>query len=455
MKRGRASTRTPLRRLLAVAAAALVAATTLVITASGVATATTPSPSLDCLNPASVWGTNASGNLLWYGNADPAGGSWSYAAGTGNAVGSGWTSGINYTFSGGDGVIYTVDADGTLHWYRHLGDTNGSASWAAGSGKQVGGPGWNSFARVFSGGGGVLYAVDYSGNLYWYKHLGALDGANAWAANAGKLIGHGFGERSFSGGDGIIYSIDANTGDLHWYRHLDPQNGAAVWANGGTPRTIGWGWNTGIAGYPMSLGGGVILVVRSDGTLEWYRENNPYTGGSTWSGPKAIGTGWQNLISPMADVHACGSAASTALAESYGDSQCAPYSTALGRSSCEEWCADFLDWVWQHAGLRIDGLTAGVPSVVSWGENNGTWHAVGSGYHPQVGDAVVFASQRYSDGAHVGMVINVGTNGYITERGGNQGGVTTWGPFNPQGDLSSFDPGQWVLGYTSPLPVNS
>ena len=33
----------------------------------------------------------------------------------------------------------------------------------------------------FSGGDGVIYTIDNDGDLYWRRHIGAGDGANTWS----------------------------------------------------------------------------------------------------------------------------------------------------------------------------------------------------------------------------------------------------------------------------------
>jgi hypothetical protein len=61
-------------------------------------------------------------------------------------VGNGWA--VRQAFSGGDGVIYAVMANGDLLWNRHDGRGDGSFTWAAPQGKKVG-TGW-MFNDVFS-----------------------------------------------------------------------------------------------------------------------------------------------------------------------------------------------------------------------------------------------------------------------------------------------------------------
>jgi hypothetical protein len=84
-----------------------------------------------------------------------------------------------------------------------------------------------------------------------------------------------------------------------------------------------------------------------------------------------------------------------------------------GNSSLdEEWCADFVAWVWQKAGVRlayqyINGdLNSSSASFYEWGVAHGTWHPVGSGYIPQPGDAAVYGLNTQTLVAtHVAMVL--------------------------------------------------
>ncbi len=134
-------------------------------------------------------------------------------------------------FSGGDGVIYAVDQENELLWFRHLGLRYGNDSWAADAGQKVG-DGWGSFKHVFAGGGGVIYAVDAKDDLLWYRHDGRDDGTYTWAPESGSRIGGGWGFRHlFGAGDGLIYAIDAEA-NLLWYRHEGWRSGAVEWTDG-------------------------------------------------------------------------------------------------------------------------------------------------------------------------------------------------------------------------------
>jgi hypothetical protein len=208
------------------------------------------------------------GDLLWYKHLGQQDGSANWAANNGRRVGSGW--GYPRIFGGHDGVIYAVASDGALYWYKHLGFGDGSAGWMhegtpQGAGRLVG-SGWG-YPLIFGGCDGVIYGVASDGALYWYKHLGFGDGSARWMyegtpQGAGRLVGSGWGyPRIFGGRDGVIYGV-ASDGALYWYKHLGFGDGSARWMYEGTPdgagRLVGSGW-----GYPRIFGGheGVIYGV--------------------------------------------------------------------------------------------------------------------------------------------------------------------------------------------------
>lgn len=259
-----------------------------------------------CQPHSRVWSHWGLLNLQWYGNTDPTGGSWSWASGSGNTVGTSWSGTV---FSGGNGIIYRIDTSGNLWWYKHLGASNGTFSWQGG--KQIGN-GWG-FSYVFSGGNGVIYAVDNAGNLHWYRHLGYLTGAATWASGSGTIIGSGWGYSStgifyaFSGGNGIIYAVYSD-GKLRWYDHLGYLTGASTWASG-NGNVIGTGWGSGSSIiHAFSPGGGVIYATTSNGNLYWYDYLDYQSGNPIWANSgagKQVGTGWDTLLGTFADVQAC------------------------------------------------------------------------------------------------------------------------------------------------------
>ena len=214
------------------------------------------------------------------------------------AVGSGWAGGHRDVMAMGQLGIYSLLDDGTLRWNWHLGFADGSVSWRNSQDlakgltgfKQIvaqdkgvvygllpGDPGifWGyttnydqkkgapsttvslrlnpeninfaAFKKVFGGGNGVLYAIDYAGNLLWMKHNfylspipdpgfripgSALDQARRAPWSGPVVIGSGFSgvTQAFSSGEGHIYYITEN-GALVWRRHVGWKDGTPKWDN--------------------------------------------------------------------------------------------------------------------------------------------------------------------------------------------------------------------------------
>jgi hypothetical protein len=258
-----------------------------------------------------VTGRRTGDLLLWYRHDGRGDGSFRWAQGSGNKVGNGWNN-FKQVFSGGDGVIYAIqhtDLDprtgritgGHLLWYRHDGRGDGSFTWAQGSGNRVG-SGWNNFKHVFSGDDGVIYAIQDNGDLLWYRHDGRGDGTFTWAPGPGNRVGNGWNFwHVFSGGDGVIYAIEhvgldpvtgrRTGGRLLWFRHDGRGDGTFTWAPG-SGNQVGSGWG----GFKQvfSGGDGVIYAIQDNGDLLWYRHDGRGDGSFTWaegSGTK-VGNGW-------------------------------------------------------------------------------------------------------------------------------------------------------------------
>ncbi|UUU19351.1 CHAP domain-containing protein [Streptomyces sp. DSM 40750] len=76
------------------------------------------------------------------------------------------------------------------------------------------------------------------------------------------------------------------------------------------------------------------------------------------------------------------------------------------------WCADFVRYVWKNAGARTKGTDAFAGSFYRARNSIGTWHARGS-YTPKIGDAVLYDWDGGSpslgtngwDVDHIGIVI--------------------------------------------------
>jgi hypothetical protein len=256
-----------------------------------------------------IYGVSPDRRLLWYRHDGRDDGSFRWAASEAKTVGVGWN--VKEVFPGDDGVVYVVTpvvkatlptgigpslggrpaSGGELLWYRHDGQADGAFKWAFSGGKKIG-VGWGGFGRIFSGGGGVIYAVTETGDLMWYRHEGRSDGSFKWASPVGKKVGTGWGQfkQLFSGGGGVIYAV-TGAGDLMWYRHDGRGDGAFKWASA-EGKKVGTGW--GSFTHVFSGGDDVIYAITATGDLMWYRHVGRNDGSFTWAFPEGrkVGVGW-------------------------------------------------------------------------------------------------------------------------------------------------------------------
>lgn len=122
------------------------------------------------------------------------------------------------------------------------------------------------------------------------------------------------------------------------------------------------------------------------------------------------------------------------------------------RNSNENWCSDFVKWVWQQAGVtqEMNTINAAASSFYQWAVNDGQSPQADAGT-PQIGDAIVFfgagpiSPTRYAD--HVGIVSAVNADGTIDMVNGDFLGATN---VHVEHDtnltLSTFAPHTWGAG---------
>jgi hypothetical protein len=190
-----------------------------------------------------IYGIKPNGDLLWYKHEGREDGVNRWAKGSGAVVGNGWA-GFRSVFAASDGVIYAINTSGELLWFKHDGWTDGTRRWANSGAPRVVGRGWGGIRSIFAAGDGVIYAIGTYGDLLWYKHEGRTDGTVRWAnSGAPRLVGRGWGgTRSvFAASGGVIYAINTS-GDLLWYKHEGWTDGTVRWANAGAARLVGRGW---------------------------------------------------------------------------------------------------------------------------------------------------------------------------------------------------------------------
>ena len=253
------------------------------------------------------------GDLLWYryegdGEADQTGGT-GWASNSSNPIGRGWQN-FRQVLSIGDGVVLAIKPDGDLLWYRYEGDgeadQTGGTGWASNSSNPIG-RGWQNFRQVLSIGDGVVLAIKPDGDLLWYRYEGDGEadqtGGTGWASNSSNPIGRGWQNfrQVLSIGDGVVLAIKPD-GDLLWYRYEGDgeadQTGGTGWASNSS-NPIGRGWQN--FRQVLSIGDGVVLAIKPDGDLLWYRYEGDgeadQTGGTGWASNSSnpIGRGWQNF----------------------------------------------------------------------------------------------------------------------------------------------------------------
>jgi hypothetical protein len=253
----------------------------------------------------SIYAVDTSGNLHWYKDTQRNGSGivngvvlTSFSApNEGNAIATGWNQ-FTHVIDGGGGVLYTVDANGTLFWYKDLA-RNGTADWAPKSGRALGLPSglssWNIFAQIFSGQDGVLYAVNHSGYIYWFRDL-AQNGSTDWDPNSGQnqldtggrvqgefdqyidLVANELpsGNRVIYGrnyaGQLVFWEDQANNGSENW----GPTSGTVIAAGGWGPERFSHIFAGGEAG-----GGGILYGMDDawettglrDASLAFYRDH--------------------------------------------------------------------------------------------------------------------------------------------------------------------------------------
>ncbi|WP_018352521.1 N,N-dimethylformamidase beta subunit family domain-containing protein [Longispora albida] len=253
-------------------------------------------------------------------------------------------------FGGGNGIIYTVRADGVLFWWRHAGWFSGAFDWLNCGGGRAIGTGWQNTMWIGAAADGSIFALRGNGELWRYQYVTTdlNEGFGFWA-DGGTLLATGWDQfdRVFGGPDGILYAIDhdgilfrtqftggalpplqpigngwnfsgwvaADSGGviyaemlvgLAWFRYS-----GGAWANNAQKIIIderpgGVGYSlptpnielfTGMGGTFYGIQPDFQHVPQYDNTLKWFRLANPLTvasdGGPNWAGyDVTVGTGW-------------------------------------------------------------------------------------------------------------------------------------------------------------------
>ncbi|NBE52412.1 N,N-dimethylformamidase beta subunit family domain-containing protein [Streptomyces boluensis] len=273
-----------------------------------------------------IYGIQADGNLYWYRHVNWSSGtpaSWANS-GAGRLIGTSWHK-FRIVLAAADGQIFAFLPNGDLLWYRYIlsNISTGAGSWHSASGTRIGTQ-WN-FPRVIGGWNNVLYAEDANGDLRWYKYTG-VNGSFGWAANSGSKIGSQWQTYTqlFADPNGVIFGTEHGSA-LSWFRYLG--SGGFSWANGGKPidTTILGPFERGL----FSNGSGTVYKIQTsttnppgpDNKLQWYRLLNSQTvdtSGVQW----AAGSG--TVIGSGFSREEC------AALQGYPTSLSAPQSSTLG-----------------------------------------------------------------------------------------------------------------------------
>lgn len=200
-------------------------------------------------------------------------------------------------FPAGGNRFFSVEANGDLYWFEHHGFNDGR--------DDILGPfrvdtGWNQFSKRFSGNDGLIYAIQPDGTLLWYRYKNFRHGQLGDTLDSPKVVGSGWSQfrQVFSQGQGVIYAVEAD-GTLLWYLHKGFEDGSNSWTG---PKIVGSAWEQFSTILPV--GWGVILAIKSDGSMLRYKHVNYLEGVSLtgrgvtaqmsalWEGPLEIGSGF-------------------------------------------------------------------------------------------------------------------------------------------------------------------
>jgi len=144
--------------------------------------------------------------------------------GVGSQIGNGWQKFRDASYAG-NGVIYAVDTSNNLYFFRDRA-RNGTIDWAPGSGNIIA-RNW-AFKQVIGGEGGVIFAHAADNSLRWYQDL-ARNGTAHWSPNSGSIIARSWNfAQLFYAGGGVIYAVQSNSSHVFWYRYTG-SNGSSSW----------------------------------------------------------------------------------------------------------------------------------------------------------------------------------------------------------------------------------
>jgi len=147
-------------------------------------------------------------------------------------------------------------------------------------------------------------------------------------------------------------------------------------------------------------------------------------------GPQGPACG--EAVAPPTDSGASGEAIVRIARSQLGEAEFPPGTNCTKYGPCVEWCALFVAWVWQHAGVEMAGGTipyAYSGSFFGWVTEHGGRDLPPTAT-PSPGDAVMFG-YGVNDMDHVGIVESVFGGRIVTIDGNFGDHVSRVGPFSP------------------------
>ncbi|WP_188190163.1 tachylectin-related carbohydrate-binding protein [Nonomuraea sp. SYSU D8015] len=139
--------------------------------------------------------------------------------------------------NGSDQIIYGLRPNGDLCWHRYLGPEAAEA-WANAGRCKVIKRGWQRYRRIIALDDGVLFTIDERGNLHWHRQREPEKGGTAWYRDDYEPNGIGWlmdlDETAFRG---VFYALLRN-GELRWLKYVEPgvyKPGYTGWTHLGRP----------------------------------------------------------------------------------------------------------------------------------------------------------------------------------------------------------------------------
>ncbi len=307
-----------------------------------------------------VFSVSTTGNLY----QDTWGGSWTGWQNLGN-------DGVNLT--GSPGIAYDP-SDGSYHAFA-VGTNNNvyqdtytpSGGW--GTWQNLGGGLAGGVSAAFVNGTFHVFSVSPTGNLYQDTWGGSWTGWQNLSNDGVNLTGAP--GVAYDSTDGSYHAFALGTNNNMYQDTYTPSGGWGTWQN------LGGGLQGGINVAYVGASSVTSAIVSTAESQVGYTDNPADTYCNKYSNYWGVGS-----------TSGCGSG-----------------------TRSEEWCADFAAWVWRTAGVSFTygfgsgDIDAAAASFYQWGAANGTWHAAGSGYTPQPGDAVIYGLNSAGTSAdHVAIV---------------------------------------------------